>query len=84
MRGSKTPGELALLLERTTLVTGDLIRAHRPDVLHLLPPAKLTDVAAAKDSVQALLTLPDLRAVLVGDGWPVFRDARARLAEILA
>ena len=28
MEGSKTPGELAFLLENTTLITGDLIRAH--------------------------------------------------------
>jgi hypothetical protein len=28
MHGSKTPGELALLLEETTLITGDLVRCH--------------------------------------------------------
>jgi hypothetical protein len=28
MAGSKTPGELALILEKTTLITGDLVRGH--------------------------------------------------------
>ena len=39
--GSKTPGELALILEGTTLITGDLIRAHEGGRLCLLPDAKL-------------------------------------------
>jgi hypothetical protein len=29
LNGSKTPGELALVLEKTTLITGDLVRAHQ-------------------------------------------------------
>jgi hypothetical protein len=82
--GSKTPGELALLLEGTTLITGDLVRAHRAGWLTLLPDAKLRDKARAVASVRRLAALPDVEAVLVGDGWPVFRDGRARLAELLA
>ena len=35
--GSKTPGELALLLEHTTLITGDLIRCHIGGELCMLP-----------------------------------------------
>lgn len=80
--GSKTPGELALLLEETTLITGDLVRAHRADSLHLLPPEKLRDADAARASVRRLAALPGVRAVLVGDGWPLFRDGRARLLEL--
>jgi hypothetical protein len=82
MQGSKTPGELALLLGDTTLITGDLIRGQRGGALNLLLDAKLTDKAQALASVKSLLQWP-IEAVLVGDGWPVFRDGRARLAELL-
>lgn len=81
--GSKTPGELALVLEGTTLITGDLVRAHAADRLHLLPDAKLTDRAAAIASLGRLLGY-DLDAILVGDGWCLFRDGKARLAALVA
>lgn len=82
--GSKTPGELALVLEGSTLVTGDLVRAHRGGGLDLLPDAKLVDRAAAIASVRRLAALPGIDAVLVGDGWPVFRGGAAALAELVA
>lgn len=82
MSGSKTPGELALLLDGTTLVTGDLVRGHVGGRLNLLPDAKLSDRASAVASVQRLATLVDVDAVLVGDGWPVFRDGRRALQEL--
>lgn len=82
LEGSKTPGELALLLEETTLITGDLIRGQRGGTLNLLPDAKMADPAAARDSVKRLAALPSVEAVLVGDGWSVFRDGRARLCEL--
>jgi len=82
MNGSKTPGELAFLLEETTLITGDLVRAHSGGRLMLLPPAKLSDPAAALRSLERLLTFEEIEAVLVGDGWPVFRDGHAHLAEL--
>ncbi len=72
LNGSKTPGELALVLEDTTLITGDLIRSHQAGQLCLLPPAKLTDIAQANASVARLAALPNIEAVLTGDGWPVF------------
>jgi len=83
MEGSKTPGELALLVDGRTLITGDLIRSHRGGTLRLLPESKLSDPAAAVESVRRLLS-HDIEAVLVGDGWPVFRDGRARLEELTA
>jgi hypothetical protein len=83
MHGSKTPGELAFLLEGTTLITGDLIRGQRGGRLNLLPDAKLTDRPAVYGSVRRLLTFDHLEAVLVGDGWPVFRGGRAAIAEII-
>ena len=80
--GSKTPGELALVLDGTTLITGDLIRAHEAGRLCLLPGAKLTDPGAARASVRRLAALPDVEAVLVGDGWPVFRHGAEALREL--
>jgi len=52
LNGSKTAGELALLLEHHTLITGDLIRCHIAGELCLLPDAKLTDKALAIKSVE--------------------------------
>ena len=83
LHGSKTPGELALLLEGSTLITGDLIRAHEGGKLCLLPDPKLTDKRKAIASVQRVSQLRDLEAVLPGDGWPVFRNAREVLGELL-
>jgi hypothetical protein len=84
LHGSKTPGELALVLEGTTLITGDLVRAHEAGRLCLLPDPKLTDKAAAVASVRRLAALPGIDAVLVGDGWPVFRDGGRALQELVA
>jgi glyoxylase-like metal-dependent hydrolase (beta-lactamase superfamily II) len=82
LEGSKTPGELALLLDGTVLVTGDLVRAHRAGTLMLLPDAKLTDEAAARASVARLAALP-VRAVIVGDGWPLFEGGSERLRQLV-
>lgn len=83
LEGSKTPGELALILDGDTLITGDLIRAHEGGRLCLLPDAKLADKSRALESVQRLIELGPFVAVLPGDGWPVFRDAQALLEELM-
>ena len=81
LHGSKTPGELALVVDDSTLITGDLVRAHRAGALTILPDAKLADRARAIESVRRLAALSGIEAVLVGDGWPVFQDGhRALLA----
>ncbi|MBE9007214.1 MBL fold metallo-hydrolase [Fortiea sp. LEGE XX443] len=84
LQGSKTPGELALLLEETTLITGDLIRAHKAGTLTILPKEKLLNPEAAIASVRKLAQLPNIETVLVGDGWSVFRDGHLRLKELAA
>ena len=83
LAGSKTPGEIALTLEGTTLITGDLIRAHEGGRLCLLPDAKLTEPAQARASARRLAALPGIDAVLVGDGWPVFRHGALALRELV-
>jgi glyoxylase-like metal-dependent hydrolase (beta-lactamase superfamily II) len=84
MEGSKTPGELALLIGGHTLVTGDLIRAHRGGSLMMLPDAKLTDRAAAIRSIERCAARPGIEAVLVGDGWHLFRGGASALAALVA
>jgi hypothetical protein len=82
LHGSKTPGELALLLQNTTLITGDLIRAHQAGSLMMLPDAKLADKSQAIASVQRLASLNQVSAVLVGDGWQVFQDGHQLLQKL--
>ena len=80
MHGSKTPGELALVLDGTTLITGDLVRAHMGGRLNLLPDAKLVDRAQALESVRRIVREhPDIDTVLVGDGWPIFHGGKRAL-----
>lgn len=84
--GSKTPGELALVLEHSTLITGDLIRCHIGGELCLLPDAKLTNRNQAIQSVKRIAALPGIKTVLPGDGWPLFNhggEALHRLARSL-
>ena len=82
--GSKTPGEIAMVLGGSTLITGDLVRAHRAGALMILPDAKLVDRPAAVASVRRLAALPGIEAVLVGDGWQVFRGGGTLLQELSA
>jgi Metallo-beta-lactamase superfamily len=83
LNGSKTPGELALVLENTTLITGDLVRAHQAGSLMLLPDAKLVDRSLAIASVWRLARLSQIEAVLVGDGWQIYRDGYIYLQELI-
>jgi metallo-beta-lactamase superfamily protein len=83
LHGSKTPGELALLIEHHTLIVGDLVRGHRAGRLNLLPDAKLANRAAALGSLRRLTEVQSIEAVLVGDGWPVFHGGRHALNALL-
>jgi hypothetical protein len=82
--GSKTPGELALVFDETTLISGDLIRAHRAGTLQLLAAEKLKNPAAVLSSLRRLLArYPRIEAVLVGDGWCCFHDGAAQLSRLV-
>jgi glyoxylase-like metal-dependent hydrolase (beta-lactamase superfamily II) len=84
LEGSKTPGELALVLDGTTLISGDLLRSHRAGALMLLKPEQgMKDAAKAVASLRRLLRHERLEALLLGDGWCEFRDGHRLLAEFL-
>ncbi len=84
MDGSKTEGELALLLEDSTLITGDLVRCHEAGTLRLLPDPKLKDKRAAVDSLRRLVAIGSIDAVVVGDGFGVFRGGQQSLQDLVA
>ncbi|AFY94035.1 hypothetical protein [Chamaesiphon minutus] len=84
LHGSKTPGELGLLLQETTLITGDLVRAHRAGSLMLLPDAKLSNRELALASVRRLAKLDRIETVLVGDGWHIFHQGHLQLQALCA
>lgn len=83
LHGSKTPGELALVLEEVTLITGDLVRAHQANALMLLPDAKLKDKEGAIASVQRLADLEQIETILVGDGWSIFQNGHLHLQQLV-
>jgi hypothetical protein len=86
LAGSKTAGELALVLDETTVIFGDLVRAHRANTLMLLrPEQKLRDEKAARESLRRLRDLhPRIEHVLVGDGWRAFGNGGVLLDALLS
>jgi hypothetical protein len=82
LQGSKTPGELALVLDEHTLITGDLVRASHGGALCLLPDRKLGDREQALLSLKRLAMLPGVTSVLPGDGWPIFRHGGEALTAL--
>jgi hypothetical protein len=82
LNGSKTNGELSFLIEGETLITGDLVRSHSGGKLCMLPEVKLLDIEEAKNSVKRLASIQGVKAILPGDGWPVFRDGGQVLSEL--
>lgn len=84
LSGSKTLGELALLIEGKTLITGDLIRAPKAGSLTILPDDKLSHKADAVASVRRIAAIDSIETVLVGDGWSIFRNGSDRLKELAA
>ena len=82
MEGSKTYGELAILIDENTLVTGDLIRANEGGKLSMLPEEKLQDKKLASNSIKRLAAIKSIEAVIPGDGWPVFNNGHDALTEL--
>ena len=85
LAGGKTEGELALVLDETTAIFGDAVRAHHAGALMLLAREKLRDPARLVESVRRVRALhPRIAHVLVGDGWSAFNDGGALLDALLA
>jgi hypothetical protein len=71
------------VLDETTAIFGDLVRAHDAGTLMLLPDVKLRAPAAARTSLRRLTRLhPHIAHVLVGDGWCSFGLAGAMLEKV--
>lgn len=84
LSGSKTDGELAFVIDGDTLITGDLIRAHTGGELCMLPDAKLQDIDKARDSVKRIAGIRGVKAILPGDGWPVFKNGEKALSKLVS
>jgi hypothetical protein len=85
LSGSKTEGELALVLDETTAIFGDAVRAHHAGALMLLAREKLRDPGRLVESVRRVRALhPRIVHVLVGDGWSAFNDGGVLLDALLA
>jgi len=82
LSGSKTPGELAFLIDETTLVCGPMLRAPTAGSLSMLSPDDVQDAAQARASLCGLGAYQHIQAVLVTNGWPIFRHGADRLAEL--
>ena len=82
LNGSKTPGELALLIDEKTLVTGDLIRAHEGGHLRMLPDAKLQNRELAIKSIKRMASIKSIETVIPGDGWPLFNYGHEALVAL--
>lgn len=80
----KSAGEIALHWpERRLLIVGDAVIGNPPGALSLLRERVMDDPPALRESLRRLLAL-DFDALLVGDGTPILKDAKARLQELVA
>jgi len=79
----KSPGEVALLWpDRRILIVGDAIIGNPPGQCGLLPERVMDDPSRLRGNLRKLLDL-DFDILLVGDGEPILRDAKARLKELV-
>lgn len=79
----KSPGEVVLHLPaRRLLFVGDVVIGNPPGRCGLVRDKVMDDPARLRRSVVALLSL-DFDTLLVGDGVPILRGAKARLAELV-
>jgi glyoxylase-like metal-dependent hydrolase (beta-lactamase superfamily II) len=80
----KSPGEVALHWpERKILIVGDAIIGNPPGKCGILRAAVIDDMQRLQASIRELLKL-DFDILLVGDGVPIMREARARVSELAA
>ena len=79
----KSPGEVVLhWTSRRILFVGDAVIGHPPGRCSLLREKVMDDPARLRRSVLALAAL-DFDTLLVGDGTPILREAKACLLELV-
>ncbi len=79
----KSPGEVAFHWpERRLLLVGDAVIGNPPGRCGLLRESVMDDPPLLRESVRRLLDL-EFETLLVGDGAPILRDAKARLEELI-
>ncbi len=79
----KSPGEVAFHWpERRLLIVGDAVIGNPPGRCGVLREAVMDDPSRLRESIRDLLEL-DFEALLVGDGEPILRDAKARLEDLV-
>ena len=84
LAGYKTPGEMVLhSWELRAAISGDAFWGTPAGALRLMPDEKLADPARAVLSARWVRALP-IDHLLVGDGTPIFGDARRALAAMIA
>jgi uncharacterized cupin superfamily protein/glyoxylase-like metal-dependent hydrolase (beta-lactamase superfamily II) len=82
--GYKTPGEMVLFSpDRNAAISGDAFWGAPAGALRLMPDEKLADPVRAVLSARRVRALP-IDHLLVGDGMPVFGNARAALSAMIA
>ena len=72
----------AILIDETTLVTGDIIRANEGGKLSMLPEEKIQARELALNSIKRLAAIKSIEAVIPGDGWPVFKNGHDALTAV--
>ena len=73
---------MAILIDETTLVTGDIIRCHEGGRLCMLPEEKLKNRELAVNSIKRIAAIKSIEAVIPGDGWPIFKNGHDALIEL--
>lgn len=83
LENQKSPGESALLLsDRKILIVGDALIGKVPGKVNLLPPDKYKDIQKARKGLE-ILTHFDFEVLLVGDGEPILKNAKATVRKFL-
>jgi hypothetical protein len=73
---------MTLIIDGTTLITGDLIRAHEGGRLSMLPDSKIQNRELAVASIKRMASIKDILAVMPGNGWPIFNKGHEALLEL--
>jgi uncharacterized cupin superfamily protein len=84
LEGFKSPGEIALYSSvRRTVILGDSLWGDPAGSLRFMPDAKLEDPQRAVLSMRRVRGVVRLENILVGDGAPIYGNARAAIGRCI-